>query len=209
MEKRRMRRDLLYFIAIVLMFALGLGSMSFALAAEGELSSVDGVEICLTDGVTDAPLASATLSVHKRGSDEKYVLQTDASGRCVTHPLVPGNTYDIVETEAPEGYIPPLQGWSIIVGEDGSISAKGKDIRQVEGEDAFVLNIMNTSFGDGSELTRTVSEDEIPLAPPVVIGSRIDNTFMMVLGTCMMLAACVWLSVILVKRRQSKKEFNA
>lgn len=112
-----------------------------------------------TDSASGRPLAGVVFTVKARSGSSFQTLITDNNGETSVIELKAGEIYDIVEVSAPEGYIAPLNGWTVRVGASGRLVVSGSRIEtwNNEGSSTAVINIRNTRNGYEDE------EDDIPL----------------------------------------------
>ena len=115
-------------------------------------------------------LSGAEFTISGNGVTHK--LKTNASGDSNTVYLTPGQ-YTISETDAPEGYKQPLDGWTLTVSKDGRISVEGKDATIAVNAGSATLTVENekktpptpgTGTGTGIAKTGQGSNSELLLS---------------------------------------------
>lgn len=157
------------------------------------------VTYCLTlhkqDFYSEKALGGAVFTV--TGGGKTYTLTTDASGNTNSILLRPG-TYAVTETTAPQGYIKPLGGWTLVVRTDGTMSVSGNGAGVALTCSGRVLSICNTPEKCVPSCTPNISDG-------VAKTGQGDTAPMLLMGATMMLAAFMGLMYMIMRSNRREE----
>ena len=157
------------------------------------------VNYCLTlhkqDFYSGKALGGAVFTV--TGGGKTYTLTTDASGNTSSILLRPG-TYAVTETTAPQGYIKPLVGWTLVVGTDGTMNVSGNDATVAASCSSRVLSICNTP-------EKIIPDNTPGISGGIAKTGQGDVTPMLLMGVTMMLVAFIGLMHMIMRSNRREE----
>ena len=157
------------------------------------------VNYCLTlhkqDFYSGKALGGAVFTV--TGGGKTYTLTTDASGNTSSILLRPG-TYAVTETTAPQGYIKPLVGWTLVVGTDGTMNVSGNDATVAASCSSRVLSICNTP-------EKIIPDNTPGISGGIAKTGQGDVAPMLLMGVTMMLVAFIGLMHMIMRSNRREE----